>query len=306
MLNTNEARIETCTHCNYACIFCPHSTTFSRNKEMMPYHIFEFILSKLKSQAPEITDITISGFGEAFLDPTIIKKITLARNMDYNVHILTNGSLLDKSIIDELVRLKVEDIRISLHALSSDSYKWITRSSETCFFNVLRNINYIIKNKYKTRLVITADIIESNQYQPKYIIDKYKDDVDLIEIWKPHNWVDAFDFRKSPIIKDTCGRPWNSPLQVQVDGTVNMCCFDYNGKLLLGDLLRESIDEIFSGRPFLDLKECHENGKLNDSMYICSNCDQRMNQDDAIIHNTQFKSSDRLNRTSTTYKRVNE
>jgi uncharacterized Fe-S cluster-containing radical SAM superfamily protein len=304
MLNTNEARIETCTYCNYACVFCPHSTSFKRKKEIMPYHIFEFILSKLKEQAPQITDITISGFGEAFLDPSIMKKIKIARNMGYNVHTLTNGSLLDESIIDELVRLGVDDIRISLHALSSDTYKWITRSSETCFYNVIRNINYIIKNKYKTRLVITSDIIDSNQFQPKYIIDRYKDVADLIEIWKPHNWVDAYDFRKDPIVKSTCGRPWNSPLQIQVDGTINMCCFDYNGKLLLGDFLRQSLNDIFTGKPFNELKKCHANEALNNSEYICSKCDQRMEQEDAIIYNSQFESRDRLNRTSTNYKKV--
>ena len=64
-------------------------------------------------------------------------------------------------------------------------------------------------------------------------IDEWKDKVELIEAWRPHNWVDGRSYRDTREVKQikTCGRPEKGPLQIQVDGTINMCCFDFNKDL---------------------------------------------------------------------------
>lgn len=305
MLNTNEARIETCTFCNYSCIFCPHNTAFTRKKEVMEYSLFENILKKLKKEAPQISTITLSGFGEAFIDPSIMRKITLCKNMNYKVHVLTNGSLLNKKIIDELFELEIVDIRISLHSLDPVIYKKLTNANHVKFLRVIDNINYIIENKNKTKIVLTFEIMDGiNDNEVNSIIENFSRRVDLLEIWTPHNWVDAFEFRKGRTIIPTCRRPWNGPLQIQVDGTINMCCFDYNGKLLLGDFTKNSLDEIFNGQYFKTLKRLHKKGHLEMSIFICKNCDQRKDQSTAIIYNSKFKKEDRLYRTSTNYRKV--
>lgn len=307
MLNTNEARIETSTVCNYSCVFCPHSTShFTRKKEVMSLYTFIKILKKLQKEAPQITDITISGFGEAFLDETIIDKIKYARRCGYNVHILTNGSLLTYSIIDELIKLKVNDLRISLHSLNNKNYKKITRHKQDNFIlnDLLGNIRYIYRYNSDMKLILTFDIISNINGNELYQIKKELNHVGLIEVWKPHNWVNVFKYRKGKIVKNTCNRPLNSPLQIQVDGTINMCCFDFDGQLLLGDFLNQSLAEIFNGESYLDLKQHHINGTLHQTDYICKRCDQRMNQNDVIIYNNEFNSSDRIVRTSTNYRKV--
>ena len=117
-----------------------------------------------------------------------------------------------------------------------------------------------------------------------YIIKKFDHLVDEIEIWKPHNWGDALNYRIGAPVKNSCGRPVRGPLQVQVDGTVNMCCFDYDGKLVLGDLKTQTLDEIFSFDAYLNLKECHTTGNYPDDM-LCKNCDQRIEYD-GLLYST--------------------
>ena len=304
MLKTNEARIETCTKCNYRCKFCTHPTHFTRKKEIMSLDTYRFIIDKLRKEASYVTESTISGFGEAFLDPTIFDKIEYSKDKGFNVHTLTNGSVLDKDQVDILFQYKVEDIRISLHSIKTENYCRITGASPAQHKKILDNIEYIINNKEYTRLVITVDVIDINEDEIDEIIDLYSDRIDLLEIWRPHNWVDTLDYRKDPIVKKSCGRPINSPLQIQVDGTINMCCFDYNGVLLLGNFMNQTLEEIFSSDVYLDLRKQHIFGTLAESNYICKNCDQRRNQQDAVIYNSRFSDSDRLNRTSTTYRKV--
>jgi len=303
MLNTNEVRIETCTKCHYSCIFCPHSTKFTRKKEIMTYETFCFIVDKVKKELPNITDITISGFGEAFLDNTIIEKIKYARSLNYNIHTLSNGYCLTQPKLDVLNDINISDIRISLHSIYYESYNKLTGGNVHEFNQVLKNIQYIIE-KTDIRLVLIFEIIPGiNDNQIEVIRKKY-DKYAAIEMWKPHNWVDAFQYREGESVRATCKRPWNSPYQIQVDGTVNMCCFDYNGKLLLGNFLKQTMEEIFNDTFFLDLKTHHENGTLDQTGYICKDCDHRKNQNGIVVYNNKFSSDDRVNRPSTNYAKI--
>lgn len=305
MPNTREVRIETCTHCNYSCVFCPHSSfSFKRKKEIMSLDLYKYILKKLMIEAPYINETTISGFGESFLDKSLMQKIEYSRELGYRVHIVTNGSFLSDGIIDELIKLDVSDIRISLHSIISDNYEKITKANKGLHKKIMQSIEYIIKNKIKTKIILTVEQIDINKEEISSIINFYKDRIDLLEIWTPHNWVNTFSYRTGSIVRSTCGRPINGPLQVQVDGTVNMCCFDFNGELLLGNLKVQSLKEIFSSKKYLDLKNAHYNGTLDCSDYICKNCDQRMDQSNIIIYNSQFKGKDRIGRTSTTYSKI--
>jgi sulfatase maturation enzyme AslB (radical SAM superfamily) len=303
MLNTNEVRIETSTECNYSCIFCPHSNKFTRKKQTMSFDRFWYIVDKIKEELPNITDLTISGFGESFLDLTILEKVKYAKDEGYKVHLLTNGYYLDKYTLDFLNEVGIEDLRIGLHSVEYDSYKKITQTKGNEFFKVIENIQYIIE-KTNIPLILTFDIVRGiNDNQLDKIIEKYNDNA-TIEVWKPHNWVSTFMFRKGPLIKPTCGRPFNGPYQIQVDGKVNMCCFDYNGKLLLGNFLTQTMEEIFKGYEFTILKKHHENGTLYKTQYICRDCDQRKPQEDIVIYNNKFNSEDRIGRLSTTYAKT--
>jgi MoaA/NifB/PqqE/SkfB family radical SAM enzyme len=250
----------------------------------------------------QIKDVTISGFGEAFIDPEILLKIEIARNLGFKVHVLTNGSLLSKENIDRLFKLKVNDIRISLHTTDVNNYIGITSANEKQFNKVINNLEYCIsKRNGKTKIIITADIIEENKNDVDELIEKYSERVDVLDIWSPHNWVNWGNYREDKEKIKTCGRPFSGPIQVQVDSTVNMCCFDYNGELLLGDARRKYFEDIFNSKAYHDLCWAHKSGRLED--YICNNCDQRnKDKSDALIYCSKFSKQDRIKKTSTNYR----
>lgn len=298
MTNTNEARIENCTLCNYKCIFCPHSTAFSRKKEIMSNDLFFEILNKLPLQ---ITDITISGFGEPFLDKNLLNKISLAREMNYEVHIVTNGSLLTNDIIKELVDLEVSDIRISFHSVDSDRYKEITGAGIKQWARALTTIYEISEIKKQTRLIVTADISKNIDKEVVKLRQLLEDKIDLLEVWKPHNWIDWGNYRDGEKVKQTCGRPLNGPLQIQVDGTVNMCCFDYNGELELGDFKTQTLNEIFSSDMYNKILKSHNGEEID---LICNNCDQLKNVGDIILYNNKYTEDERVGKLSTSYKNL--
>ena len=114
-----------------------------------------------------------------------------------------------------------------------------------------------------------------------------------IEIWKPHNWIYGRNYRKIQKKRlKTCGRPYNGPLEIQVNGTVKMCCFDFDGRLQLGDLKIQTLEEIFT-KPF-----SHNN-------LMCSVCDQ-LNPDrkGTLIYSSEYDNEKRVKLTSTVYEQM--
>ena len=84
-----------------------------------------------------------------------------------------------------------------------------------------------------------------------------------------------------------------------------MCCFDYDGKLTLGDLKTQTLAEVFAGDLFKKLVACHMSGDYAGSGLICENCDQRnADKGDVMVHNSKFDIRERVAMTSTTYERV--
>lgn len=302
MTQTDEVRIETSTQCNYKCVFCPHKDNFNRKKEIMSDELFDLVMNKISQLDKQINVITLSGMGEVLLDKNIVKRINKIKKMGYKVNILTNGSLLTPQLIQDLKDAGLDSIRLSLHTTDSCEYKQITGAENNIHNNVMEMIELLV-HQSTIELIISCDIVQINEKNVQNIIDKYSTRVDLLEIWKPHNWGNWGEYRDGKTKKKTCGRPEKGPIQIQVDGTLNMCCFDYNGELLIGDLKTNSIQEIYQSKEYNYIKECHTNYDKKDLM--CSKCDQLYNSDPGIvIYNSKFNSKDRINKTSTNYEEI--
>lgn len=305
---SNEIRVEVTTRCNYNCCICPRES-LSRKIETMDYGLFKLLLDKIINETKQYYTLTFPGMGEPFLDETFSKKIKYSRQKGLNILILTNGSLLDVEKFKEMEDLGVNSIRVSLYGNDRMSYSKVHGVKENMFDKVKSSLTEICKIKSKTNIILTYNVVD--EYNASVLdswMDYWKGRVDLFEVWQPHNWVDGKNYRVVQQEKmKTCGRPFNTPLQIQVDGTVNMCCFDYNGKLLLGDLKTQTLNEIFNSAIYTKIAACHKKGDFSGSGFICENCDQRnADKNDVMVYSSKFDIAERVNKVSTTYQNITE
>lgn len=301
---SNELRFEVTTKCNYNCIICPREK-LTRKKETMSFASFRHLLDKIISETGQYNTIAFPGMGEPLLDETFDEKIIYAREKGFSVLILSNGSMLSVERFKRLQEIGVSSIRISMYGDSPESYSAVHGVNDKGLFRRIKdNLTEIAEIKRQTKLLLTYNIVDKiNSSNLETWVQYWKDKVDLLEVWYPHNWVDAKGYRVVQQRKmKTCGRPWKTPLQIQVDGTINMCCFDFNGKLLLGDLKKSSLKEIFKSPMFNKIADCHTKGSYEGSGLICENCDQR-NEDksDVMYYNSKFDINERVHKVSTTY-----
>ena len=308
----NDIRFEVSTKCNYKCVICPHHKLI-RNKEIMPLETFKVIFDKVMAETNQFTNCTFPGMGEPTLDKTLLDKMRYVKEKrpDMSLTFITNASALTPEYWMKLEEIGVNSARISYYGNSAESYAKIMGTPNNQMFDrVTENLKKICKLKKKTRLLLTMNVVnEEFDVVTKDWIKFWEDEgIDLIEVWAPHNWVDAVKFRKVQDIKlNTCGRPFIGPLQIQVDGTVNMCCFDYDGHLTFGSLLTQSLKEIFSTPFFKKIVKAHATGNFAGTGLICENCDQRnADKSDIMVYNSKMDKNERVKQLSTTYAQVHE
>lgn len=270
-------QIETTDICNAKCIMCPH-ISMKRKKRTM--NLKDFIkICKNVLDYEKIEVITVSGFGEPFLDKGIIDKIKWV-NDNYpkiKVDIYTNASFLDKKITEELLKLKVHKINFSING-TEESYKKIMALD----YNLTKeNILYFLNKKKELELKypltnISLMIISENKNEVDKIINFWLEKTDSVMAYLPSDWAGnlkgitsanarVFKFKRWP-----CKVLWTS-VTVDVDGNVVMCCRDYESRVKFGNLLKKNIKEIRESEEFKELLEKQKNYDF--SSPVCNMCD---------------------------------
>lgn len=235
----------------------------------MPDHAFREIVKQVKGMGAET--ISAFGFGEPLLDTGIADKISFCTGLGLKTFITTNSSLLDVEASAQLIGAGLSHIRFSAHGLY-DNYEKVHKGLR--FDTFTRNTFNFVRIS-RGGVDISVSVIPMHGETIEDIINFWKPGVmiDYLEVWKPHNWVNKKDFRS--IVKQrkkTCGRPFSGPLQINADGTVMICCFDYNGEMTVGDTKKDSIESIMKGDNFNIIREKHRSGDLKG--LPCDTCDQ--------------------------------
>jgi len=271
---------------------------------------FIFIVDKVKKELPLISTLTIAGFGEFSMDPDWKQKLTYAKSSFSGIHVLTNLSLFSEEDIRFLLD-HITTVRISLYGLTEEKYNRVHHpKSASSYSRVMENLSFL--NRYKTkdqRILLNFLELEENRDQREILQKDWAGKADGIDIWRPHNWINGKDYRSLCHHRlDSCGRPFMGPIQVQVDSTVNVCCFDYNGELEIGDLKKNSFREIFSGETMAGIQRLHKEGHA-DSLPLCAICDQRnctACKSGKMIYSSDFNAADRVVRTSTSFESLDD
>lgn len=261
-------RIEQTNACNADCGFCPHGV-MERKIGIMGYELFCKIVDDCGHAG--ITKINLTSFGESFIDKRFIDKIRYAKDKGIPyVYLTSNGSLLDEKRCRGIIESGLDEIRISLDTLTKEAFEKVRvgLKHET----VISNIERLIELKKETgskKPKITVNFVETphNHIEVKPFIEMWKDKVDLIHIQGLHNWADRPDLGRSNGYVP-CRRLWFT-LNIQWDGTVALCCADYEGKVILGDMRSSSILDIWNNERFQWARE--QNLKRADK-FLCQGC----------------------------------
>jgi len=283
-----EVRYEVTDHCNAECVMCPRDL----HKLARPHGIMD--MQKYRQSIDEVTDlgckqVVLTGFGEPLIDKTLEKKVEYAKSKGLRTYIISNASLLNRKRAKGLIEAGLDELRLSYYGMRKETYETVMVGLK--YETTMRNLEGFFKlreelGSKRPRLEISWLVLPENEMDTDAFREYWEPRADAIEIWKPHNFGDGRSYRQryeEVSIKTTCGRPENGPLQIQWDGEVIPCCYDYNNKIVLGNAFQQPVLEILNGDKYRLLRMAHRDKNFSLFPY-CDQCDQLLPHADALIY----------------------
>jgi len=284
---TNSICIETTLNCNSRCVMCAHC--YNKMNGTMSMELFQKIIDDCVTN--NIKTVSLSVYGEPFMDPNFFKRIEYLRSKGLTYTFISNGSLMSPEKIDRLFALGgLLGVWFSVNGFYKSTYEKVMEplKRETSYNNILALF------QKRKRLGITTPTVTISCVKTKWLkrgevgkLTKFwkqagAESIITGELWprmgglsnefiqkeignlsKVHSKVDQW---KSP-----CRALWGE-FQVFYDGRVGACCFDADRRrLILGDLNTQTLGEIKQGKVLQGLRKSHLCGNRSKHA-ICGSC----------------------------------
>jgi MoaA/NifB/PqqE/SkfB family radical SAM enzyme len=161
--------------CDMNCLFCwVHSPTLKERapdkwlKQDIDFDFLKKVVDEMVSVGTK--EILFSGIGEPFLHPQIMDMVKYVKNKGLSLEIVTSGASFTKSKINELLKLGVDWLTLSLSASTPETYvKLHPTQTEKIFKRIKENLIYLCKLKKRRGVskphVKIVHVINSKNYR---------------------------------------------------------------------------------------------------------------------------------------------
>ncbi len=260
-------QIEATNICNAKCVFCPRDD-MHRRQGIMSLELFKKIVDECAELG--ITHVRMHNYGEAFVDRKLVEKVRYAKQKGIQeVGMISNGSLITEPIARGMIDAGLDAINISVDASGKEVFE-ATRIGLK-YDKVIANIERLLRlrgesGKRRPKLILSF-VRQNNSVDEQAFIEHWKSIADKIHVTDLHNWAGTLNTESD--VNFPCYRPWLT-FTVLWDGRVSLCCADFDGKTILGDLNTHTISEIWNAEPYRNARRQHlESGGPD----ICRACD---------------------------------
>lgn len=253
------AMIEVVRACNLACPLCPVGNGTANKHANMTIELFTSIIKRI---AATVFQVELYNYGEPLLHRNIGDLISIAKRHGIEwVELTTNGTVFRNGLAHELVEAGLDRIRFAVDGDSQESYGQYRVGGS--LESVWRNIGSLINARRQIKS-------QKPQIEAQFIVNRFNETevdsfrnraraygVDKVKIKTFNALMSGSEFAnvgraflpvlskhsryvdyKSLELRDRyrlskCEWPWQR-LVVNADGSIVPCCYDYNGRHMLG------------------------------------------------------------------------
>ena len=253
--------IEVTNYCNLGCLMCPASTQMSRRRGFIDENLFR----KIIDDAFHLELVLLFQWGEPFLHPGIFELIDYVSARNIRVMITTNGTLCSDETIERILDSRLERLAFSVDGVGPT----YTRIRGFDYGQLRASILKLKKmrdlRKSNLKIDISMVVFEETEADIEKFMSEWRgiaDGIYLIPRFIPG------------VRKNRCREIWRGNLTVLWDGRVVPCCADFDAKMVMGDLTKEGISNIWNGVQMRELRRCHRGGVFPG---ICNCCAEYAN-----------------------------
>jgi len=260
-------QIEATNICNAKCVFCPRDE-MHRRQGIMSLELFKKIVDECAELG--ITHVRMHNYGEAFMDRKLVEKVRYAKQKGIReVGLISNGSLITEPVARGMIEAGLDAINISVDASGKEVFE-ATRIGLK-YDKVIANIERLLwlraeSGKRRPKLILSF-VRQNNSADEQAFIEHWRSIADKIHVTDLHNWAGTLNSESD--VNYPCYRPWLT-FTVLWDGRVSLCCADFDGRTILGNLNTQTISEVWNAETYRNVRREHlESGGPD----VCRACD---------------------------------
>lgn len=275
--------IETTNACNMKCEMCPRTTMMTRKIETLDLETFIKVADQLRPFSKEEWTkweafvlkeygipnnamsenhfflyiipkvIQLHGYGDPLLDKNMPKYVKILHEKGFFSYFSCNPSNIDYEKTVQMFENGLDYIKYSMESVDDIVHKQIRgkASDFTESYNKILKLLELKKEKgCKTTIIITMlDLNRPTQQEEfKQLREAFKGlDVYIYLKSEDQQWYrEDYHGTKSVHWSEMCQHPWMS-MTIKSNGEAAMCMEDFNNEIVLGDVRKESLLDIWNG-----------------------------------------------------------
>lgn len=272
-----------CFVCNARCVHCPNAATdftasLSGDDRFMSWEILRRVADECGAHPHSL--VRVSSAGEVLMHPdaTAMIEYILRVNRARNVALTTNGAMLTRARSESFLANGIRSIEFSLDGHTKELFEAIRVGLD--FHAVQRNLDDLLELRtlggHKTRIIasVIAQPLNWNKVDEikKYWLDRGVDDVLVRPLLSFKGVIPRTDEQVINQIGEgvPCPFLWERVLVDSVGG-VRGCVSDIFNHALLGNVMKNSIGQLWHGPEIEEWRELHLGGKWKEAS-ACGEC----------------------------------
>ena len=297
-MKIDRAVIEVTGGCNYSCTMCPQDKrTGGRDKRFLQkMSLMEFEDNVRDCAKHGLRVVNLEGSGEPTLARNLDEYIKIVKKYNALAFCFSNGYRMFGRYMKRCVDAGLDFYRFSMIGYDTNKYNEMMHNRIGGNFdmiceNIMEMQDYVEKSGSDC-VVATYHLITDTDNQEEEL-EKYKELVKRLgvksEIWRMHNWSGVYDNKDKRSGKiNTCGRPFSPDVVIRAGGldghrgAVAPCCqvLGRDEEAVLGHTSVNTIEEIWNGPAYTELREQHTTGDYPD---YCKSCDFLIDDPEVLV-----------------------
>ena len=283
--------IELTNRCPMKCVMCPRTKNMTRPQGFIDYELYQRAIDELVLNNSEYINnrlVWLHHFGESLLHPRFVDFIRYASSKGVRAALSINPLMLRYDFIDELLKAEPYLLCMSLDGHDDESFYKIRGVKKAYGMSHDRLIDFLSRKvKSRSRIKVMVSMIDFDMNEASIKAQE--------SYWKRIAGVDQFlckdfstwdgvagdinalaknDGRTVGVVDKSavaCTLPWEV-MTVTWNGDVVPCCYDYDAKVVLGNMGSQPLADIWNGEKIQSIRgEFIENKVTNP---LCRHCEK--------------------------------
>jgi len=265
--------------CNQRCFFCPVSLA-PRDPYFMPTELYERIVTEIADLQEPIEVVAMIQYNEPTVDRRFVEQVRFIKEAGLPPAVLSNGSNLTTDKVDALEKMGgISYISINLSTLDRERYA--KDRGRNHLDRVLANLDYAKDKRIADEMVIVVLGTNADEHAREYdaIQKRFSGSNFKVQDFEANDRAGYLDIGLTANGRELeirgCDYMGSRPIEhIHITAAANivLCCQDYDEKVVLGNLERQTLREILEGDAYARVRRQVYGLEKPPAAFICDNC----------------------------------